>query len=105
MQVSHLMKRVPLVILAISLVASALYAAHAQGGQGESIRIGAIDYFGYAVLDLKLVREKVPLTVGDEFSYANFDREREAIERAVKEATGKPATDVAAVCWIEIATC
>lgn len=92
------MQRALIVVLAIFLVAPALFAVDVQGRQDESIRIGAIDYFGYAGLDLKLVKEKVPLKVGDELSYATFDREREAIQRAIKEATGKPATDVAAVC-------
>ena len=79
--------------LALSLVAFAV-------AQDKHRRIGEIDFYGYAGLDLDRIRAVLPLREGDELSDSD-DAVLEAIGRireAVKRVVGKPPTDVAAVC-------
>jgi hypothetical protein len=68
--------------------------------QEKHRRIGEIDFYGYAGLDLEKIRAALPVREGDELAgYDNavltlIGRMRETVKRVV----GKPATDVAAVC-------
>jgi hypothetical protein len=68
--------------------------------QEKHRRIGEIDFYGYAGLDLERIRAALPVREGDELAdYDNavltlIGRMRETVKRVV----GKPATDVAAVC-------
>ena len=68
--------------------------------QDKHRRIGEIDFYGYAGLDLDRIRATLPLREGDELSDSD-DAVLDVIARvreAVKQVVGKPPTDVAAVC-------
>jgi len=86
------------IVLLVPLLTHAALGPGAPVDQNGSIQIGTIDYFGYTGVDLKLVQARIPVKAGDRVSIESFDHDRAAIQRAVKEVTGKPATDVAAVC-------
>jgi len=63
-------------------------------------RIGEIEFYGYAGLDVDKIRAALPLRDGDELSDSD-DAVPDAIAQlteAVKRVIGKPPTDVAAVC-------
>jgi hypothetical protein len=91
------MLRLPLVVLSISILAQSALCFQANEDR-KPIQIGSIDYFGYAGLNLKQVADHLPIHVGDSVNPDSFDRQKEAIQRVVKEFTGKPATDIATVC-------
>jgi hypothetical protein len=77
-----------------------LLFAPVSEGQNSSKRIGEIEFFGYAGLDLNRVRAAMPLHEGDPFTTSD-DRFFETIDRIKKEikrVTGHSLTDVAAVC-------
>lgn len=89
--------------LALILLLSAVLTQQGSGAiepqnESEKIQIGAIDYFGYSGLDLKRVEERLPIKVGDLITPDAFERSKTIIGDLVKEITGKPATDLAAVC-------
>ena len=69
-------------------------------GQGKHRRIGAVDFYGYADLDLDRIRTALPLREGDDFpdSHEVFLDTVKRIREAIKQAKGKPPTDVAVVC-------
>lgn len=69
-------------------------------GQDKHRRIGAIDFYGYADLDLEKIRTALPVREGDDFpdSHDAFLDTVKRIKEAVKQAIGKPSTDVAVVC-------
>lgn len=60
------------------------------------MRIGVIDFYGYAGLDVDQIRSRLPLKEGDRIANANAIRD--AFNKAVKSITGRPATDVEPVC-------
>jgi hypothetical protein len=70
------------------------------GGQDKHRRIGEIEFYGYADLDLDRIRAALPLREGDELSDSDdavlgaIGRIRETVKRVLE----KPPTDVAAVC-------
>ena len=82
-----------LLLVGLSLVSFAI-------AQDRHRRIGEIDFYGYAGLDLNKVRAALPLREGDDFTesdgafFATIDRIRAAITRVI----GKPPTDIAVVC-------
>lgn len=59
-----------------------------------SDKIAAIDFFGYAGLDMAKVRASLPVHVGDELTGLT----KNLIQRAVMGALGKEPTDVAVIC-------
>lgn len=65
-------------------------------GQDEQRRIGVIDFYGYAGLDLDRIRHALPVHVGDK--YAGPFETAEGINKAVSSVTGRPPTDVDPVC-------
>ena len=65
-------------------------------GQNEQRRIGSIDFYGYAGLDLKQIRSALPLHVGD--PYPGPIETLEGINKAVTSVIGRPPTDVSPVC-------
>ena len=69
-------------------------------GQDKHRRIGEVDFYGYADLDLDKIRTALPLREGDDFpdSHDVFLDTVKRIREAVKQAIGKPPTDVAVVC-------
>lgn len=64
--------------------------------QNEQRRIGSIDFYGYAGLNVEQIRSALPLHVGD--PYPGPVETVEGIQKAVTSATGQPATDVSPVC-------
>ena len=59
-------------------------------------RIGSIDFYGYARLDLDRIKAALPLHAGEPFP-GPFETKGE-IRKAVTSVTGHPPTDVAPVC-------
>jgi len=69
-----------------------IFLSAAALAQPEHLRVGSVDFFGYAGLDLKGIREALPVHVGEQVSE---DEMPKVIDR-LKQATR--ATDVATVC-------
>ena len=65
-------------------------------GQDESRRIGPIDFYGYAGLDLDRIKAALPVHVGDRFPGPLETIQR--INEAVASVIGRTPTDVAPVC-------
>jgi len=66
--------------------------------QEKHRRIGEIDFYGYAGLDLEKIRAALPVREGDELADDAVLTQVGRIKETVKRAVGKPATDVAPVC-------
>jgi hypothetical protein len=92
------MTSLPLLLFSIVILVQPTFSSQAPNGDDAQMQIGSIDYFGYAGLDLKQVENHLPIHVGDWVSFNSFDRKKKAIQRFVKQFTGKPATDIAIVC-------
>jgi hypothetical protein len=86
------LKQVSTLLGALILVAAVLMAA----GQDQPMRIGVIDFYGYAGLDVDQIRSRLPLKEGDAIS--NPRALTDAVNKVVKSITGRPATDVEPVC-------
>jgi hypothetical protein len=69
-------------------------------GQDKHSRIGEIDFYGYAGLDLDHIRAALPFREGEELPSSDdaFFEALSRVRESVKRVTGKPATDVAPVC-------
>ena len=65
-------------------------------GQEKPRRIGSIDYYGYAGLNLAQIRSAQPLHVGDPFPGPAETFEK--ITKAVTSVLGRPPTDIDPVC-------
>src|SRR6185369_6672228 len=65
-------------------------------GQEKPRRIGSIDYYGYAGLNLDQIRSAQPLHVGDPFPGPAETFEK--ITKAVTSVLGRPPTDIDPVC-------
>ncbi|HEY6308495.1 MAG TPA: HEAT repeat domain-containing protein [Candidatus Angelobacter sp.] len=62
------------------------------------VRIGEIDFFGYAGLDIKRVRAALPIHQDQELSPSALSEAKANIQEAVQQVTGHPVTDIAGVC-------
>ncbi|HVS80486.1 MAG TPA: hypothetical protein VHE60_01985 [Pyrinomonadaceae bacterium] len=84
----------PATLLIILLLAAITF------GQENHRRIGEIDFYGYAGLDLEKVRAALPLREGDDFrdSDSAFVETIDRIKAAITKVIGKPPTDIAVVC-------
>ena len=69
--------------------------------QSQQARIGTIDFFGTAGVDVQKIRSELPVRKGDEVSEDRSSEVHARISRAVERAVGHPATDVALVCCDE----
>ena len=69
-------------------------------GQNKPKRIGAIEFYGYAGLDVDEVRAAIPVHEGDLFATSDdsFFETLNRIKKEIKRVTGSPPSDVAAVC-------
>lgn len=65
-------------------------------GQNEQRRIGSVDFYGYAGLNLEQIRSALPLHVGD--PYPGPVETVEQINKAVTSVIGRPPADVSPVC-------
>jgi len=81
-------------ILTVILVA--VFVAGVALAQEQPRRIGSIDFFGYAGLNLNQVKAALPVRVGDQFPGGSGTRG--GIKKAVTSVIGRPPTDVAPVC-------
>jgi hypothetical protein len=72
----------------------ALYA----GGSELQFQIGHIYFYGYAGLDPDRVEARLPVHPGQMMDMNAFDRTKALIQKTVLAETGRPATNVAAVC-------
>jgi hypothetical protein len=82
------------------LLLIALLLTPAALSQERVRRIGEIDFYGYAGLDLKSIRAAIPVHEGDEFEGtgdAVFDL-LNRVSEAVKRVTGRNPTEVSPVC-------
>lgn len=84
----------PTLLLIVVLLAAVAF------GQDKHRRIGEVDFYGYADLDLDKIRTALPVREGDDFpdSHDAFLDTVKRIQEAVKQAIGKPPSDVAVVC-------
>jgi hypothetical protein len=57
-------------------------------------QLGAIEFFGYQGMDLAAVRHALTVHSGDSYTVETKD----LVSRVVLKATGKPPTDIAAIC-------
>ena len=80
----------------LTVVFIAVFAASIALAQEQPRRIGSIDFFGYAGLNLSQVRAALPLHVGDQFPGSS--KTIEGIKKAVTSVIGRPPIDVAPVC-------
>ena len=80
----------------LTIIFIVVFAACVMLGQEQPHRIGSIDFFGYAGLNLNPIKATLPLHVGDQFPGAA--ETREGIKKAVTSVIGRPPTDVAPVC-------
>src|SRR5438477_572203 len=73
-------------------------------GQNKPKRIGAIEFYGYAGLDVDEVRAAIPVHEGDLFTTSDdtFFETLNRIKKEIKRVTGSPPSDVAAVCCREL---
>jgi hypothetical protein len=92
------MKRLTLLTFSFAILSQLAFCSQPPNEDDKPIQIGSIDYFGYGGLDLKGIEDHLPIRVGESASLDSFYREKEAIQRVVKQLTGKPATDIAIVC-------
>lgn len=69
-------------------------------GQDRPKRIGQIEFYGYAGLDLDRVRAAMPIHEGDPFTTSDdtFFQTINRVKKEIERVTGHPPTDVAAVC-------
>ncbi|HEV7860796.1 MAG TPA: hypothetical protein VGO91_19405 [Pyrinomonadaceae bacterium] len=75
-----------------------LLATSVVFGQEKSVRIGEIEFFGSAGINLRKVRAALPFHEGDEFRFEASDEIKNAARRSVRQVTNNAPTDVALVC-------
>lgn len=80
----------------LTVVFIELFVAGIALAQEQPRRIGSIDFFGYAGLNLTQVKAALPLHAGDQFPGSS--ETNEGIRKAVTSVIGRPPTDVAPVC-------
>jgi hypothetical protein len=73
-----------------------LFVAGVTLAQEQPRRIGSIDFFGYAGLNLTQVKAAIPVHVGEQFRGSS--ETIGDIRKAVTSVIGRPPTDVAPVC-------
>ena len=81
------------IVISILLIAILFVTS---SGQDELRRIGSIDFYGYAGLNLDQIKSALPLHVGDR--YPGPFETLEIINKAVTSAIGRPPTEVSPVC-------
>lgn len=84
------------VLRILTLLFIGVIAASATLAQEQPRRIGSIDFYGYAGLNLDQIRAALPLHPGDQF--AGSPETIDGIRKAVTSVIGRPPTDVEAVC-------
>lgn len=85
-----------LVLRILTLLFTVVIVAVTASAQEQPRRIGSIDFYGHANLNLDQIKEALPLHVGDRF--AGSSEIIDGIKKAVISVIGHPPTDVAPVC-------
>ncbi len=91
------MRRLAFCLLLLISIAPAL--SEQPDMENTSFPIAQINYYGYAGVNVDLVRAKLPLRVGDKLTLATFNRD--ATEAAIARLIGHRPTDIAVVCCSE----
>lgn len=81
----------------LALLVIVLLSANAASAQDRHTRIGEIEFYGYAGLDLNKIKAALPLREGNAVS-DDFSNTIDHIKEAIERATGKSPTDIVAVC-------
>ena len=85
-----------MILRILTLFFLVVFAACVVSAQEQPRRIGSIDFFGYAGLNLTQVKAALPVQVGDQFPGSS--ETKEGIRKAVTSVIGGPPTDIAPVC-------
>ena len=87
-----------LITLLLSLIAAGQTETAVAQAELRQSRIGFIDFYGYAGLDVDKVRAALPIHKGETFpTLVALYATRPKIEETVRRVTGRPATEVAIV--------
>ena len=82
-------------ILVLCAILGAAAPAFAQDGP---FTIGAIDFYGRDDLNVDAIRAALPLRAGDQLPRVTKEIVASRLRRVIKRTTGRPPSDVAAVC-------
>ena len=75
-----------------------LLSTHPILAQEKSITIGHIEFYGTAGMDVKRIRNELPVHIGDEISVASVPDVKDRIKQSVKKTIHLEPTDVAMLC-------
>lgn len=78
--------------------AAALVFGAALHVSQDTIRIGPVDFYGAAGIDIGMLRSRLPVHAGDTVRESELKPRREQIEKAIADATGRGSTDLALTC-------
>jgi hypothetical protein len=85
----------------LPLIITIMLAASVCLGQEKPMRVGEVEFFGYAGVDLDKVRAALPFHEGDDISREAWAEKQEHARQALKLVTGNAPTEVAAFCCDE----
>jgi hypothetical protein len=66
--------------------------------QEKSMRLGEIEFFGYAGFDPTAVRASLPVHEGDVLANSDLEPAIERLRMAISQSLGRPATDIKSSC-------
>lgn len=69
--------------------------------QDETIKIGEIEFFGSAGINLPRIRSSLPVHEGDTLSSSTFPKFKADIKASLEASLGHPPTDIATICCDE----
>lgn len=84
--------------LSCYLALAAWAVASVCAAQPDALRIGALDFFGTAGIDVAAVRAAIPVHVGDTIRWDRSSDLKSRVSAAVARVIGTPPTDVSTVC-------
>src|SRR3982751_114015 len=70
-------------------------------GQNDSIRIGEIEFYGAAGVNLEQLRAALPFREGDMISHETGAQKTEEARRAIERVAGRAPTDIQKTCCDE----
>lgn len=85
-------------IASLIVLGQTAHGALPAGSPELKFPIGHIYFYGYAGLDVDRIEANLPVHLGQIVDLNAFDHEKDLIQKSVLAETGRPATDVAAVC-------
>lgn len=85
-------------LLLMLLIPCTRPAIAAPQNESQKQEIGSINFFGYGGIDISTLRAHLPVQVGNLVSVEHFGRYEDEINKVVLQQTGKPTTDISAVC-------